>query len=125
MTPQKKTRIFLPENLKLGQLAACATGQKDRAYPANEGSGIASGQLLESAILWAESSPQNHNCAGAGRRVPAPLPERAAYEALLTGRFPDPVTITLPNGMRPSFALALAEQGQGFARAGIVKVARW
>lgn len=46
---------------------------------------------------------------------------RAAYEALLSGRFPDPVTITLPNGIRPSFALALAEQGQGFARAGIVK----
>jgi cobalt-precorrin-5B (C1)-methyltransferase len=46
---------------------------------------------------------------------------RAAYEALLTGRFPDPVTITLPNGMRPSFALALAERGEGFARAGIVK----
>jgi cobalt-precorrin-5B (C1)-methyltransferase len=52
-------------------------------------------------------------CAAAGAR--------AAYEALLTGRFPDPVTITLPNGMRPSFALALAEQGHGFARAGIVK----
>jgi cobalt-precorrin-5B (C1)-methyltransferase len=52
-------------------------------------------------------------CAAAGAR--------AAYEALLTGRFPDPVTITLPSGARPSFALALAEQGQGFARAGIVK----
>ncbi len=52
-------------------------------------------------------------CAAAGAR--------AAYEALLTGRFPDPVTITLPNGMRPSFALALAEFGEGFARAGIIK----
>jgi cobalt-precorrin-5B (C1)-methyltransferase len=52
-------------------------------------------------------------CAAAGAR--------AAYEALLSGRFPDPVTITLPNGMRPSFALALAEQGQDDARAGIVK----
>lgn len=52
-------------------------------------------------------------CAAAGAR--------AAYAALLSGRFPDPVTITLPNGLRPSFALALAEQGQGFARAGIIK----
>jgi cobalt-precorrin-5B (C1)-methyltransferase len=52
-------------------------------------------------------------CAAAGAR--------AAYEALLSGRFPDPVTITLPNGLRPSFALALAEQGQGLARAGIIK----
>ncbi|MFJ5100818.1 cobalt-precorrin-5B (C(1))-methyltransferase [Streptomyces sp. NPDC088554] len=30
----------------------------------------------------------------------------AAYTALLTGDFPDPVTITLPKGQTPSFALA-------------------
>lgn len=30
----------------------------------------------------------------------------AAYTALLTGEFPDPVTITLPRGQRPAFALA-------------------
>lgn len=29
----------------------------------------------------------------------------AAYTALLTGEFPDPVTITLPRGQRPAFAL--------------------
>ena len=46
---------------------------------------------------------------------------RAAYTALLTGRFPDPVTITLPKGDQPSFALAIEEKGAGFARAGIVK----
>src|SRR3954469_9122514 len=46
---------------------------------------------------------------------------RAAAEALFAGRFPDPVAIRLPNGMRPSFPLAIAERGQGFARAGIVK----
>ncbi|MCI0466624.1 MAG: cobalt-precorrin-5B (C(1))-methyltransferase [Beijerinckiaceae bacterium] len=46
---------------------------------------------------------------------------RAAYEALITGHFPDPVAITLPGGARPSFALALAELGEGFARAGIIK----
>ena len=31
---------------------------------------------------------------------------RAAYEALLTGAFPDPVAVLLPNGARPCFALA-------------------
>ncbi len=46
---------------------------------------------------------------------------RAAYEALLTGRFPDPVTIVLPNGKSPSFALALSECAASVARAGIVK----
>ena len=46
---------------------------------------------------------------------------RAAYAALLTGRFPDPVAIELPKGQRPSFALAEEALGAGFARAGIVK----
>jgi cobalt-precorrin-5B (C1)-methyltransferase len=46
---------------------------------------------------------------------------RAAVEALFTGHFPDPVSVTLPNGIRPSFALALDEIGTGWARAGIVK----
>ena len=46
---------------------------------------------------------------------------RAAYSALLTGRFPDPVTITLPKGQRPAFALAREERGEGFARAAVVK----
>ena len=46
---------------------------------------------------------------------------RAAYTALLTGDFPDPVVIALPRGERPAFALAREELGDGFARAGIVK----
>jgi len=50
---------------------------------------------------------------------------RAAYQALLTGRFPDPVTITLPKGERPSFALAVERRGTDargdWAEAGIVK----
>jgi cobalt-precorrin-5B (C1)-methyltransferase len=46
---------------------------------------------------------------------------RAAFAALVTGRFPDPVTITLPNGATPSFALALAERAPPLARAGIIK----
>ncbi|WP_406451747.1 cobalt-precorrin-5B (C(1))-methyltransferase [Streptomyces sp. NBC_00876] len=45
----------------------------------------------------------------------------AAYTALLTGDFPDPVTITLPGGQTPAFALAVEELGGGRATAGIVK----
>ncbi len=46
---------------------------------------------------------------------------RAAYTALLTGAFPDPVTIRLPRGETPAFPLAREELGADFARAGIVK----
>jgi cobalt-precorrin-5B (C1)-methyltransferase len=46
---------------------------------------------------------------------------RAAYAALVSGRFPDPVRIRLPRGGTASFALALAETGEGGARAGILK----
>jgi len=46
---------------------------------------------------------------------------KAALTALLTGRFPDPVSITLPKGEQPVFALALEEEGDGWTRAGIVK----
>jgi cobalt-precorrin-5B (C1)-methyltransferase len=46
---------------------------------------------------------------------------RAATVALFTGDFPDPVTITLPRGERPAFALAREELGSDYALAGIVK----
>ena len=46
---------------------------------------------------------------------------RAAYEALLTGQFPDPVEVGLPGGQRPAFVLAKMELGDRFARAGVVK----
>ncbi len=46
---------------------------------------------------------------------------KAAYTALLTGRFPDPVTITLPKGEQPAFALARESLAQGMASAAIVK----
>ncbi|MER7412952.1 cobalt-precorrin-5B (C(1))-methyltransferase [Streptomyces cacaoi] len=47
----------------------------------------------------------------------------AAYTALLTGDFPDPVTITLPKGQTPSFALAVEQLDaeNGTATAGVVK----
>src|SRR5438874_12248143 len=46
---------------------------------------------------------------------------RAAFQALLTGKFPDPVAIRLPRGETPNFPLALAERHDGRIRAGIVK----
>lgn len=46
---------------------------------------------------------------------------RAATQALLTGNFPDPVTIRLPKGEAPAFPLALEELGDSAASAGIVK----
>lgn len=46
---------------------------------------------------------------------------KAAYTALLTGTFPDPVTIRLPRGETPAFALAREELGEDFALASIVK----
>ncbi|HWG98113.1 MAG TPA: cobalt-precorrin-5B (C(1))-methyltransferase, partial [Pilimelia sp.] len=45
----------------------------------------------------------------------------AAYTALLTGEFPDPVSIVLPKGRRPAFALARHELADGSATAGVVK----
>jgi cobalt-precorrin-5B (C1)-methyltransferase len=46
---------------------------------------------------------------------------RAAFTALLSGRFPDPVSIRLPRGATASFPLAVAELGEDRAHVGIVK----
>jgi cobalt-precorrin-5B (C1)-methyltransferase len=46
---------------------------------------------------------------------------KAAYAALVTGAFPDPVAVTLPRGECPSFALALTRQDAGSASAGVIK----
>jgi cobalt-precorrin-5B (C1)-methyltransferase len=46
---------------------------------------------------------------------------KAAYAALLTGRFPDPVEITLPRGERVAFALAETALADGAATAAVVK----
>src|SRR5580693_7690109 len=46
---------------------------------------------------------------------------RAAFAAMLTGRFPDPVEIRLPRGGSGIFPLALAQLSGTGARAGVVK----
>jgi cobalt-precorrin-5B (C1)-methyltransferase len=46
---------------------------------------------------------------------------KAAYTALLTGEFPDPVEVTLPRGDRVAFALAETGSDAGTATAGVIK----
>ena len=46
---------------------------------------------------------------------------RAAYTALLSGRFPDPVTISLPRGGTATFSLARSRLDQAVAMAGVIK----
>jgi cobalt-precorrin-5B (C1)-methyltransferase len=46
---------------------------------------------------------------------------KAAYAALLTGEFPDPVVVTLPRGERVSFALAQTRRDPDSASAGVIK----
>ncbi|MCP4182385.1 MAG: cobalt-precorrin-5B (C(1))-methyltransferase [Hyphomicrobiales bacterium] len=46
---------------------------------------------------------------------------KAAFQALLEGDFPDPVTITLPKGQTPAFALAYERTSPQYAVAGIIK----
>ncbi|HLH98999.1 MAG TPA: cobalt-precorrin-5B (C(1))-methyltransferase [Xanthobacteraceae bacterium] len=46
---------------------------------------------------------------------------KAAFTALITGEFPDPVSITLPRGEHVAFALALSRREDGAARAGVIK----
>ncbi|WP_425467589.1 cobalt-precorrin-5B (C(1))-methyltransferase [Phytoactinopolyspora halophila] len=45
----------------------------------------------------------------------------AAYTALLTGDFPDPVEVVLPKGKRPAFALATERLEADSASAGVIK----
>ena len=46
---------------------------------------------------------------------------KAAFAALVTGEFPDPVEVTLPRGERPSFALAMTRRDASSATAGVIK----
>jgi cobalt-precorrin-5B (C1)-methyltransferase len=46
---------------------------------------------------------------------------KAAFQALLTGAFPNPVTIRLPRGEKPSFALNRTARGDDWAQASVIK----
>ncbi|WP_417311008.1 cobalt-precorrin-5B (C(1))-methyltransferase [Devosia sp.] len=73
-----------------------------------------------------ESNPQDRSEDRALRRgwttgACATAATKAALGALLGEGFADPVTITLPGGQTPGFALATETLGDGFAEAGIIK----
>jgi cobalt-precorrin-5B (C1)-methyltransferase len=46
---------------------------------------------------------------------------RAAWQGLITGAFPDPVTIRLPRGETPAFVLARTAAGDDWAQASVIK----
>jgi cobalt-precorrin-5B (C1)-methyltransferase len=46
---------------------------------------------------------------------------KAAFGALVTGEFVDPISVTLPRGERPAFALAVAGKRDDSATAGVIK----
>ncbi|MFE7588252.1 cobalt-precorrin-5B (C(1))-methyltransferase [Kitasatospora sp. NPDC057512] len=77
---------------------AAAGSEAGAGVGAGAGAGGRAGQLKSSGLRpgWTTGA-----CATAATK--------AAYTALLTGEFPDPVVITLPKGQQPAFALA-AEQ---------------
>ena len=56
----------------------------------------------------------DHRCLRHGGR-------EGGYEALLTSRFPDPVAVRLPRGLRATFALAETRLSDGTAHAAVVK----
>jgi cobalt-precorrin-5B (C1)-methyltransferase len=74
-------------------------------------------QLYPVAMETAASSLRRGWTTGACAAAAA----KAAVQALLTGTFPDPVSITLPGGAVPAFALAVSEIASDWAMAGIVK----
>lgn len=81
--------------------------------PATTGKGAGGGRQAQLKASRLRSGWTTGACATAATT--------AAYAALLTGEFPDPVSITLPRGQQPSFALAGEQLGDGWAMAAIVK----
>lgn len=68
-----------------------------------------------------QNTPANRLRRGWTTGACATAATKAALTALLTGKFPDPVEITLPKGQTPTFALALEGLSEHVARAGIIK----
>jgi len=93
--------------------------------------GIGAG-LVRRGWAW-NGMDENNGDMGAARKPDRPLRRgwttgacataavKAAFEALLTGRFPDPVSITLPKGEAPHFPLAREARGVGWAMAAVIK----
>src|SRR5271155_2923982 len=86
---------------------------------ARKNPGVGSGRLRLYTAGMTEQGPQLRRGWTTGTCATAAA--KAAYAALLTGAFPDPVEVTLPHGERPSFALAVTRLGADSATAGVVK----
>ena len=69
---------------------------------ARKNPGVGSGRLRLYTAGMIEQGPQLRRGWTTGTCATAAA--KAAYAALLTGAFPDPVEVTLPHGERPSFA---------------------
>jgi cobalt-precorrin-5B (C1)-methyltransferase len=88
------------------------------------GEGVGPGQILFGPVqegIMRHDKPATELRRGWTTGACATAATKAALTALRHGMFPDPVTITLPKGETVAFALALEEQGDGWARVGIVK----
>lgn len=72
-------------------------------------------------INKSKKTPSNQLKRGWTTGACATAATKAALTALLTGDFPDPVTIALPKGETPSFALSTEKLEKDFAQVGIVK----
>jgi cobalt-precorrin-5B (C1)-methyltransferase len=72
-------------------------------------------------MVISKAKPQGELRRGWTTGACATAATKAAFTALVTGSFPDPVEIILPKGERPSFPLILTELGARHARAGVVK----
>jgi cobalt-precorrin-5B (C1)-methyltransferase len=77
--------------------------------------------LYKFVMVNSKPRPQGELRRGWSTGACATAATKAAFTALVTGKFPDPVEILLPRGERVSFPLAIKELGADFARAGVVK----
>ena len=77
--------------------------------------------LPETVSASSSRKPQGELRRGWTTGACATAAARAAYEALLTGEFPDPVVIRLPRGQRATFALTEKKLANGVATAGVIK----
>ncbi|RMD63954.1 MAG: cobalt-precorrin-5B (C(1))-methyltransferase [Alphaproteobacteria bacterium] len=77
--------------------------------------------MAEASDLPSDLAPEGALRRGWTTGACATAAASAAYTALLTGTFPDPVTVTLPRGQRPAFALAREGRGDDWAMAAVVK----
>ncbi len=77
--------------------------------------------MISTYNLWMVRKPEGELRRGWTTGACATAAAKAAYTALLTGDFPDPVQIALPKGETPAFALAREGLDGDTAHAAIVK----